>query len=107
MASWSTEVVHHLPAGGRSRSTVQTDAVLHAPEAGVPVLLLEVDNCTESAEVLAAKFDRYRRFFRLTTKDHQGREVPVWRTLYPSTEREGHPPVAVVFNPGTRAGGRL
>jgi len=68
-------------------------------------LLVEVDNCTESADTLAAKFDRYLRFFRLKSKDHQGREVPVWRTLYPPTGREGHPPVAVVFNPGIRVAG--
>ncbi|MGW0572988.1 replication-relaxation family protein [Streptomyces tauricus] len=104
VSSWSTEVAMALPSAGRNRATVQTDAVLHAPEAGVPVLLFEVDNCTESADVLAAKFDRYRRFFRQKTKDHQGREVPVWRTLYPPTFREGYPPVAVVFNPGIRTG---
>ncbi|MEW2400046.1 hypothetical protein [Streptomyces sp. NPDC046862] len=56
MASWATAVVHKLPARGRNRSAVQADAILHAPEAGVPVLLVEVDNCTESADVLAAKF---------------------------------------------------
>ncbi|MFL1906104.1 replication-relaxation family protein [Streptomyces tauricus] len=71
----------------------------------MPVLLFEVDNCTESADVLAAKFDRYRRFFRQkAARDHQGREVPVWRPLFPPTFREGHPPVAVVFNPGIRTG---
>ncbi|MCX4231718.1 replication-relaxation family protein [Streptomyces ortus] len=102
--AWSTEVAMALPSSGRNRATVRTDAVLHAPEAGVPVLLFEVDNCTESADVLAAKFDRYRRFFRQKTKDHQGRELPVWRTLYPPTFREGYPPVAVVFNPGARTG---
>ncbi|GGZ40706.1 replication-relaxation family protein [Streptomyces bluensis] len=104
LASWSTEVVHHLPASGRNRSAVQADAVLHAPKAGAPVLLIEVDNCTETADVLAAKFERYRRFFRLKTKDHQGLETPVWRGLYPPTGGEGHPPVALVFNPGIRAG---
>ncbi|MFF3489411.1 replication-relaxation family protein [Streptomyces sp. NPDC002701] len=104
VSSWSTEVAMALPSAGRNRASVQTDAVLHAPEAGVPVLLFEVDNCTESADVLAAKFDRYRRFFRQKTKDHRGRELPVWRTLYPPTSREGYPPVAVVFNPGIRTG---
>ncbi|MFF0001635.1 LexA family protein [Streptomyces avermitilis] len=34
----------------------------------------------------------------------QGHASPVWRIQYPPTGREGHPPVAVVFNPGTRAG---
>ncbi|MFE4578547.1 replication-relaxation family protein [Streptomyces chartreusis] len=104
VASWATEVAHNLPSSGRNRSTVQADAVLLAPEAGVPVLLVEVDNCTETAERLAAKFDRYRGFFRLKAKDSQGREIPVWRTLYPPSAREGHPPIAVVFNPGVRTG---
>ncbi|MGW1044767.1 replication-relaxation family protein [Streptomyces sp. NPDC002547] len=104
VASWSTEVAHNLPSAGRNRSAVQTDAVLHAPDAGVPVLLVEVDNCTETADVLAAKFDRYLRFFRLKAKDHKGRDIPLWRTLYPPTGREGHPPIVVVFNPGTRLG---
>lgn len=68
------------------------------------MLLVEVDNCTESPERLAAKFDRYRDYFRRKAKDARGREVPVWRTLYPPTGREGHPPIAVVFNPGIRTG---
>ncbi|MET8787970.1 replication-relaxation family protein [Streptomyces sp. NPDC004589] len=105
VASWSTEVAHNLPSVGRNRSAVQTDAVLHAPDAGVPVLLVEVDNCTETADVLAAKFDRYLRFFRVRAKDHKGRDIPLWRTLYPPTGGEGHPPIVVVFNPGTRLGG--
>ncbi|MGW1563354.1 replication-relaxation family protein [Streptomyces sp. NPDC002144] len=70
-ASWSTEVVHHLPADGRNRSAVQVDAVLLAPE-GVPGLLVEIDNCTETADVLAAKFDPYRHFFRLKAKASPG-----------------------------------
>ncbi|GAA2358871.1 replication-relaxation family protein [Streptomyces cuspidosporus] len=102
--SWSTEVAHNLPSTGRNKSSVQADAVLHAPEAGLPVLIVEVDNGTEAPGLLAAKFDRYRRFFRLKTKDHQGRDFPVWRTLYPNTGREGYPPVAVVFNGGNRLG---
>ncbi|MGW1729100.1 replication-relaxation family protein [Streptomyces sp. NPDC002306] len=102
--SWSTEVALNLPTSGRNRSGVRADAVLRASEAGVPVLLVEVDNCTETTDVLAAKFDKYLRFFRLKTKDHQEHDVPTWRLLYPPTGREGHPPVAVVYNPGTRLG---
>lgn len=104
VAAWSTEVALHLPTTGRNRSGVRADAVLSAAQDGVPVLVVEVDNCTEPADVLAAKFDKYHRFFRLKTKDPHGRDTPVWRTLYPSTGREGHPPVAVVFNPGRRIG---
>ncbi|WP_406210876.1 replication-relaxation family protein [Streptomyces sp. NBC_01017] len=92
------------PPGGRERKSSggriallrpynrqRADAVLHAPEAGAPVLLLEVDNCTESPETVAAKFDRYRRYFRLTAKGSQGRDVPVWRTLYPPDRARGPP----------------
>ncbi|MET9566266.1 hypothetical protein [Streptomyces tauricus] len=35
MSSWSTEGAMALPSAGRNRPTVQTDAVLFAPEAGV------------------------------------------------------------------------
>ncbi|MGW1728047.1 hypothetical protein ACWCQK_34745 [Streptomyces sp. NPDC002306] len=40
----------------------------------------------------------------MKSKDHQEHGVPTWRLLYPPTGREGHPQVAVVFNPGTRLG---
>ncbi|MCX4404370.1 replication-relaxation family protein [Streptomyces sp. NBC_01764] len=50
IGSWSTEVPLNLPT-----SRVRADAVLQAPEAGLPVLFVDVDNCTESADVLAAK----------------------------------------------------
>ncbi|MFF0001058.1 replication-relaxation family protein [Streptomyces avermitilis] len=103
-ASWWTEVAHNLPTAARTRVGVRADAVLHAPEAGLPVLLVEVDRGTESDDVLAAKFEKYRRFFRLKGKDHRGHGVPLWRSLYPSTGREGHPPLLVVFDPGTRLG---
>ncbi|MFJ9634969.1 replication-relaxation family protein [Streptomyces sp. NPDC101175] len=102
--AWSTKVVHPLPGAARTRASVRADLVLRAPEAGLPVLLLEVDRCTEADEVLAAKFARYHQFFRLRTKDAGGRAVPVWQSLYPPTGREGYPPVAVVFDPGTRLG---
>ncbi|MEU5704368.1 replication-relaxation family protein [Streptomyces aurantiacus] len=36
--------------------------------AGLPVLFVEVDSCTETPGVLAAKFEKYRAFFRLKTK---------------------------------------
>ncbi|MFD5430296.1 replication-relaxation family protein [Streptomyces sp. NPDC127084] len=102
--AWSTEVVHNLPGAARTRASVRADIVLRAPEAGLPVLLVEVDRCTEADEVLAAKFARYHQFFRLKTKDASGRAAPAWQSLYPPTGREGHPPVAVVFDPGTRLG---
>jgi hypothetical protein len=104
IGSWSTEVPLSLPTSRGNRAGVRADAVLQAPEAGLPVLFVEVDNCTESADTLAAKFEKYLRYFRLKSKNPLGSESPVWRTQYPSTRREGHPPVVVVFNPGTRTG---
>ncbi|MFD9445867.1 replication-relaxation family protein [Streptomyces sp. NPDC060006] len=104
VGSWSTEASLNLPSSRGTRTAVRADAVLQAPEAGLPVLFVEVDNCTETPEVLAAKFEKYRSYFRLKTKTTQGLEVPVWRSRYAATGRDGHPPVAVVFNPGTRTG---
>ncbi|MFD9659782.1 replication-relaxation family protein [Streptomyces mirabilis] len=104
VGSWSTEVPLSLPTSRGNRAGVRADAVLQAPEAGLPVLFVEVDNCTESADTLAAKFEKYLRYFRLKSKNPLGSESPVWRTQYPSTGREGHPPVVVVFNPGLRTG---
>ncbi|MEZ0095429.1 replication-relaxation family protein [Streptacidiphilus sp. EB129] len=93
--SWATEVGHPIAAG--ERNTVRADGVLQAPEAGLPVLLVEVDRRTETPETIAAKPERYQRFFRRTTKDTDGRQLPYWRTLYQPTGCEGHPPVALVF----------
>ncbi|MFG2351828.1 replication-relaxation family protein [Streptomyces phaeochromogenes] len=104
VGSWSTEVPLNLPSSRGTRTAVRADAVLQAPEAGLPVLFVEVDNCTESPEVLSAKFEKYRTYFRLKAKTTHGLEVPVWRSRYAPTGRDGHPPVAVVFNPGTRTG---
>ncbi len=39
--------------------------VLVAPEAGLPLLFIEADNCTEEAPVIAAQFDKYMSHFRL------------------------------------------
>ncbi len=93
----TTEASHHLPSAGRNRATVRADGVLRAPEAGLPVLLIEVDRGTETAAAVAGKFESYLRFFRLTAKDRTGKEQPVWRTLYPPTGREGYPPIAIVY----------
>ncbi|MCR3732343.1 hypothetical protein FHS35_009261 [Streptomyces umbrinus] len=104
VGSWSTEVSLNLPSSRGTRTAVRADAVLQAPEAGLPVLFVEVDNCTETPERLAAKFEKYRTYFRLKSKTTQGLELPVWRSRYAATGRDGHPPVAVVFNSGTRMG---
>lgn len=65
VGSWSTEVPLNLPSSRGTRTAVRADAVLQAPEAGLPVLFVEVDNCTEPPEMLAAKFEKYRTYFRL------------------------------------------
>lgn len=110
VTSWATEVVHPMPGASRTRASVRTDAVLRAAEDGLPVLLVEVDRCTEADDVLAAKFARYREFFRVLVKDHSiavshgGQHVPLWESFYPPTGRDGYPPIAVVFDPGTRLG---
>ncbi|MFP8888042.1 replication-relaxation family protein [Streptomyces mangrovi] len=99
IASWSTEV--GLPVTGTfahpGKGSPRADAVVVAPEMGLPVLFVEVDNGTQDPAIVAAKLDRYRAFFRRTTKTTGGREVPMWRLLYQPPQREGHPPVALVF----------
>ncbi|GGS62095.1 hypothetical protein AB0E75_31145 [Streptomyces griseoviridis] len=51
-----------LPATGTwshpGRGGAQADIVTTAPENGVPLLFAEIDNCYESAQVLAAKTTR-------------------------------------------------
>ncbi|MFI6158252.1 replication-relaxation family protein [Kitasatospora sp. NPDC051170] len=104
IADWSTETVHEV--GPKMRAI--TDAVLRAPQFGLPVLLVEVDRGTMTPETVAAKFERYRRFFERTAK--RGDEVrPYWHLMYNHRPQRVHgqdvnavfPPVAIVF------GGRL
>ncbi|MFE2823267.1 replication-relaxation family protein [Streptomyces sp. NPDC059271] len=104
VGSWSTEVPLAAPSSRSGRAGVRADAVLTAPEADLPVLFVEVDNCTEPPETLESKFERYLRYFRLTTKSSVGGEMPLWRTHYRPSYRDGHPPLVFVFNPGTRIG---
>ncbi|MEW1569505.1 replication-relaxation family protein [Streptomyces sp. NPDC093509] len=104
VGSWSTEVPLAAPSSRSGRAGVRADAVLTAPEAGLPVLFVEVDNCTEPPETLEAKFEKYLRYFRLTTKSSVGDNMPLWRTRYRPSSRDGHPPLVFVFNPGTRIG---
>ncbi|MDX2407368.1 replication-relaxation family protein [Streptomyces microflavus] len=99
LRGWETEVP--LPVSGTfttpARGSLRADAVLTAPEAGVPVLFVEVDNHTEPDAVVAWKIEPYRRFFQRTTKDHRRRDVPFWQTLRDDSDRDGHPPLALVF----------
>lgn len=64
LRGWTTEVA--LPVAGTftapGRGSLRADAVLTAPEDGVPVLFVEVDNHTEPPAQVADKIARYRRF---------------------------------------------
>ncbi|MET8038756.1 replication-relaxation family protein [Streptomyces sp. NPDC005345] len=104
IGSWTTEVPLSASGAKSNRAGVRVDAVLQAPDAGLPVLFVEVDNCTEPADVLAAKFEKYIRYFRARIKSSLGTEMPAWRAHYRPSGRDGHPPVLIVFNPGTRIG---
>ncbi|MEV4998547.1 replication-relaxation family protein [Streptomyces niveus] len=105
IGSYATEVV--LPFAGTwttpGRAAVHADIVLTAPEDGIPLLFIEVDNCHESPQKIAAKFHGYQRFFQRTVKDTDGHQRPMWRTRWwtpdhrPGNERP-HPPVLLVFH---------
>ncbi|CAM5516586.1 MULTISPECIES: hypothetical protein [Streptomyces] len=107
LLSWqTTEVGHKL-----SNNFVQyADLTLRAPAAGVPVMLLKVDRLNESVDDLVHKLQRYTAWFELLAPQadpaearrarHRGAEVHefrLWRHVYPSTRREGYPPLAFVF----------
>lgn len=104
ITSYATEVA--LPATGTWKNagigSARADVVLVAPEAGVPLLFIEVDNCTEDAALIAAKFDKYMRFFKRKAKDTDGVEKPMWRTRWSAPDPERyervHPPVLLVFH---------
>ncbi|MCU4749905.1 replication-relaxation family protein [Streptomyces sp. G-5] len=82
--SWSTEVA--LPATGTwtmaGLGSAQADAVLTAPEHGLPLLSVEVDTCHMDAQRIAAKLDKYMRFFKRTVKDGGNRQTSMWRTRW-------------------------
>ncbi|NEA46884.1 replication-relaxation family protein [Streptomyces sp. SID10815] len=104
IASYWTEV--SLPATGTwnapGKGGAQADIVLIAPQDGVPLLFIEVDNCHETAEELADKLEKYARFFRRKVKDTDGKERPMWRTRWSAPDTwsgdRAHPPVLLVFN---------
>lgn len=106
ITSWRTEVPHALAGSGKQN--VRADAVLRAPEAGVPLLMLEVDLNTEPTERLADKVAAYAALYRRRVNDptqpadwrERVREtglVPFWQILYPGTGLPGWPPLAFVF----------
>ncbi|MFD0213545.1 hypothetical protein ACFVH9_31800 [Streptomyces hirsutus] len=68
----------------------------------MPLLFIEVGNCTEGAVLIAVKFDKYARFFKRKEKDTDGIEKPLWRTRWSAPDPEQyervHPPVLLVFH---------
>ncbi|MFD5634824.1 replication-relaxation family protein [Streptomyces sp. NPDC127077] len=104
LPAYATEVA--LPVKGTWKNPAigspRADVVLTAPQAGVPLLFIEVDNCTEEAVLVAAKLDKYARFFLRQEKDTDGVEKPMWRTRWTTREDDAyervHPPVLLVFH---------
>ncbi|MEV8321481.1 replication-relaxation family protein [Streptomyces sp. NPDC059900] len=104
LTSYATEVA--LPVKGTWKNpaigSARADIVVTAPDDGVPLLFIEADNCTEEPRLIAAKFDKYLRFFQRTEKDTDGRDKPMWRTRWTTPEWEDyervHPPVLLVFS---------
>ncbi|MCY0921107.1 hypothetical protein OS965_23460 [Streptomyces sp. H27-G5] len=113
---FQTEIGHRL-----GNSFVQrADLVVRAPEAKVPVMLLEIDRRTEDAHELVLKLRRYWEWGRLLSRDadkhiadrvrsrpdaieHVDHEQRLWRRIYPPTGREGLVPLAFVFADTTEA----
>ncbi|MDX5564404.1 replication-relaxation family protein [Streptomyces sp. ID05-04B] len=114
---FQTEIGHRL-----GNSFVQrADLVVRAPEAGVPVMLLEIDRRTEDAHELVLKLRRYWEWGRLLPRDADKHTVDLvrsrpdaidsvvdheqrlWRRFYPPTGREGLVPLAFVFADTTEA----
>ncbi|MFG2676870.1 hypothetical protein [Streptomyces sp. NPDC048445] len=113
---FQTEIGHRLGSSFVQRA----DLVVRAPEAGVPVMLLEIDRRTEDAHDLVQKLRRYWEWGRLLPKDadkqiadrvrsrpdaieHVDHEQRLWRRFYPPTGREGLVPLAFVFADTTEA----
>lgn len=115
--AFQTEIPHRLGNGFVQRA----DLVMRAPQAKVPILLLEIDRRTEDAHQLVRKLHRYADWFRLLPPDADqrtvdlvrsrpdaieqlvGHEERLWRRVYPPTGREGTPPLAFVFADTTDA----
>ncbi|MFD4860650.1 replication-relaxation family protein [Streptomyces atratus] len=107
--SWQTEIPYGY--------TQYADLTMRAPDADVPVMLLEVGRVTEPVDVLVAKVRRYTEWFELlapkTDKDHERaarsyggarvHDFRLWSRIYPATSHEGYVPVAFVFTGKTKA----
>ncbi|MFD8778365.1 replication-relaxation family protein [Streptomyces sp. NPDC059916] len=102
IAPYATEVA--LPVSGTWKSpglgSARADAVVTAPEHGMPLLFIEADNCHEDAVTIAAKFDQYARFYQRTAKDIVG-GARLWSTRWNydvAPYRVPLPPILLVFN---------
>ncbi|MFD9419493.1 replication-relaxation family protein [Streptomyces goshikiensis] len=102
IASYATEVPLPGTWGAPGKGGAQADIVLNAPQDGIPLLFIEVDNCHETAEEIAAKLLKYSRFFKRQIKDTDGKDKPMWRTRWMARVAEygeaPPPPVLIVFN---------
>ncbi|MFF9345164.1 replication-relaxation family protein [Streptomyces sp. NPDC014773] len=102
---FATETGHRLGDGYVQRA----DLVVRVPQAGAPVLLVEVDRRSEDAHDLVVKLRWYWEWGRLLPKDADKRTVDLvrsrpnaiervdheqrlWRRVYPPTGREPGPP---------------
>jgi hypothetical protein len=95
VTDWQTEVQH--PIAGRE--SVITDAVLRAPQVGVPVLMVEADRGTMTPARVAHKVHRYRAYYQRAIRLPGHRHAtPQWQLTYSETGREGYPPVAFVLS---------
>ncbi|MER6691780.1 replication-relaxation family protein, partial [Streptomyces minutiscleroticus] len=108
----TTEVT--LPVAGTfaspARGFLRADLVYALPGARPELLFVEVDNGTESPEVLADKVARYAAFFKRPADSrrpaHASTGPALWHTVWPHAAPEdrrrlAHPPVAVVFTKDT------
>ncbi|WP_310729525.1 replication-relaxation family protein [Streptomyces sp. N2A] len=65
IASYARDpIARHRSRHRQGRGGAQADTVLTVSEAGIPLLFIEVDNCHEPVQKLAAKVDQYMRFFQ-------------------------------------------
>jgi hypothetical protein len=107
---WRTEVAHPLTSSGKRN--VRADAVFQDKDSGLPLLMVEVDRCTESVHVLVDKVGVYADYYARRANDPAlpGRPFPRrrtdvngegtvahWTTLYPRTGLPGLPPLAIVL----------
>ncbi|GAB2891980.1 hypothetical protein [Streptomyces mayteni] len=95
-----------LPATGTwataGRGGAQADAVLAAPEAGVPLLFVEVDTCHMDAQRIATKLGKYMRFLQRRVTDVDGKQRAMWRTRWEHPDSHHgqvlYPPLLLVFH---------